>query len=453
MQEKKKCSFKQHHDIDSIKYCQECKIYMCNKCLNNHQGLFENHNQYNLDKDSMEMLLDTCEENNHPNKLEFFCKTHNKLCCGYCITKIKGKGYGQHKDCDVCFIENIKEEKKNKLAENIKYLDNLSNNLDKAINELKNLFEKINENKEELKLKIQKIFTNLRNSINQREDELLLEVDQIYNNEYCNEDIIKEGEKLPNKIKMTLEKSKLIDNEWNDNNKLISIINICIKIENNIKDINLINNNINKCKLNKDLKIDFSIDNEFSNKYIENIKNFGKISKVSIDIGLINKIIKNYEEATDLCKFLFKDKIVKFDLLYQATRDGDEIPNVIKKIEGYTPTLFLVYTKKGIKCGGYTKALWKADSEYKNDSESFLFNFNKKKIYYNKKSNESIICNNKYYICFGNFKHSDYYIRNKFLTQGVFENTNKISYNSNDFDVQEENDSKINELEIYKCNF
>ena len=452
MEEKKKCSFKQHHDIDAIKYCQECKIYMCNKCLNNHQGLFENHNQYNIEKDSLEILLDTCKENNHPNKLEFFCKNHNKLCCASCVTKIQGKGYGQHKDCDICFIENIKEEKKNKLAENIKYLENLSNNLDKAINELKLLFEKINENKEELKLKIQKIFTNLRNAINQREDELLLEVDQIYNNEYCSEDIIKEGEKLPNKIKMTLEKSKLIDNEWNDNNKLISIINICIKIENNIKDINLINNNINKCKLNKDLQIDFSIDNELSNKYIENIKNLGKICKILNESGLVNKIIKNEEEAKDFSKFLFKDKIIKFELLYQATRDGDEISDIIKKIEGYTPTLFLVYTKKGIKGGGYTKALWKADSQYKNDSESFLFNFNNKKIFNNKNSKESIYCSNNNCMCFGNYNHSDYFIRHKFLTLKIFENTNKYSYNSNEYDIQEERNSEINELEIYKCN-
>ena len=45
--------------------------------------------------------------------------------------------------------------KKNKLSENIKYLEELSNSLQQTINELKNIFEKINENKKELKLKIQ----------------------------------------------------------------------------------------------------------------------------------------------------------------------------------------------------------------------------------------------------------------------------------------------------------
>ena len=147
MEDKKKCSFKEHQNIDAIKYCTECKIYMCNKCLIHHQNLFENHNQYEINKDLLEIFIDKCEEKNHPNKLEFYCITHNKLCCASCITKLEGKGYGQHKDCIIDFIENIKEEKKNKLKDNIKYLENISNNLNNTINELKILFEKINENK------------------------------------------------------------------------------------------------------------------------------------------------------------------------------------------------------------------------------------------------------------------------------------------------------------------
>ena len=44
-------------------------------------------------------------------------------------------------------------------------------------------------NKESVKLKIQKIFTKIRNSINEREDELLLEVDENFEN-LINEDVI-----------------------------------------------------------------------------------------------------------------------------------------------------------------------------------------------------------------------------------------------------------------------
>ena len=95
---------------------------MCNKCLNYHNGLFENHNLCDINKDLNELFNDKCNENNHQNKLEFFCKNHNKLCCALCITNITGKGYGQHKDCNIDFIENIKKEKKNKLKDNLQYL-------------------------------------------------------------------------------------------------------------------------------------------------------------------------------------------------------------------------------------------------------------------------------------------------------------------------------------------
>ena len=108
------------------------------------------------------------------------------LCGLYFKNRIKG--YGQHKDCNVCFIENIKEEKKKKLNENIEHLENLSNVLlEKSINELKAIFEKIDKSKEEIKLKIQNVFTKIRSALNEREDELLLEVDNQYNEKYCNE--------------------------------------------------------------------------------------------------------------------------------------------------------------------------------------------------------------------------------------------------------------------------
>jgi exonuclease VII small subunit len=60
-------------------------------------------------------------------------------------------------------------------------LENISQNFEKSINELKELVEKINADKESLKLKIQNAFTKMRNLLNEREDELLLEIDNKYN--------------------------------------------------------------------------------------------------------------------------------------------------------------------------------------------------------------------------------------------------------------------------------
>ena len=96
---------------------------------------------------------------------------------------------------------NIKDEKISKLKENIKNLEEFSINVTNSIDDFKQIFEKMNQKKEELKLKIQKIFTKIRNELNNREDELLLEVEKQYNNLYFKEEFIKEIEKLPNKIK------------------------------------------------------------------------------------------------------------------------------------------------------------------------------------------------------------------------------------------------------------
>ena len=219
---------------------------MCNKCEKLHSDLFKKRHQNIIikDKNIDEIFTGICSEENHSDELLFFCKNHNKLCCVGCIAKIRAKKNGQHKDCDVCIIKDIENEKKNKLKENIKCLEELSITFEKSINEIKKMFEKINENKENLKTKIQKIFTTLRNEIKNREDKLLIEVDKKYEELFFNEDIIKESEKLPNKIKISLKKGKLIEINWKEN-KLNSLINDCLNIEKNIESINKINKNLN----------------------------------------------------------------------------------------------------------------------------------------------------------------------------------------------------------------
>ena len=178
----KKCSSKDHEEIEAICYCPECKIYLCNKCETIHSTLFQYHHPSKSSNNISELFNSLCEVNNHKELLEFYCKTHNCLCCGLCITKLKKKGKGQHSNCDVCLIEDIKEQKKDGLMKNINCLKDLSKTIETSINELKSIILKINKNKEQLKTDIQKIFTKIRNIINNREDELLLEVDKEYDN-------------------------------------------------------------------------------------------------------------------------------------------------------------------------------------------------------------------------------------------------------------------------------
>ena len=142
------------------------------------------------------------------------------------VTKIKGEGDGQHTDCNVCIIEEIKQEKKNKLKENIKYLEDLSSNFKQALDKLKQIYDKINNDKEEIKLNILKIFTNIRNEVNDREDKIMNELDKLFDNIYFDEGLIKKSEKITSQIKLNLEESKSLGNDWEDKNKIISLIQV-----------------------------------------------------------------------------------------------------------------------------------------------------------------------------------------------------------------------------------
>ena len=79
---------------------------------------------------------------------------------------------------------------------------------------------------------------------------------------FFKEDIIKKGEKIPNQIKTLLEKGNLINKEWDDN-ILIERINDCINIENSIKNILEINENIKNYN-SKIFEINFKPEDEIT---------------------------------------------------------------------------------------------------------------------------------------------------------------------------------------------
>ena len=49
MENKKKCSSKTHKELDAVSFCENCKIFMCNKCFNYHKELFDEHQLRNVD--------------------------------------------------------------------------------------------------------------------------------------------------------------------------------------------------------------------------------------------------------------------------------------------------------------------------------------------------------------------------------------------------------------------
>ena len=345
----KKCSIKKHENIDSTIFCPECQVYMCNKCENYHSELFQNHHKFKLDKDIEQIFTGFCKVENHAQKLEFFCKDHLQLCCVACISKLKGKGYGQHTDCDICFIEDIKEEKKSQLVENIKYLENLSKTFDESINQIKKIFDEINKNKEKLKLEIQKTFTNIRNALNEREDKLLLEVDKTYDELYFSEDLVIKSGKLPKKVKLSLETGKQINKEWNEKDKLSLFINDCLDIEMNIKDINSINENIEKTKIIT-IEVIFTPSNIDNKQLFKNIKDFGKINcnkkidkKKEYDI-VMKELEKKGNELKERLEKKLKIKTKANEIFQKEENDYLLIKNELERYE-----LFIFEEQKRLK--------------------------------------------------------------------------------------------------------
>ena len=274
----KKCSFEEHKNIDAIDYCNECNIYVCEKCKEYHKYLVENNHDKKLqNKENNEMNYEICYEQNHGNRLEYFCKTHNKLCCIACVTKIKGFGNGQHSDCNICFIKDIKEEKRDKLKQNLLYLE-YSSDLNDLIKKIKEAYEIISERKEKLKIKIQKLFTKIRSEINKREDQLLIKVEQVYNQYFFDKNLNKYIDKVVNQINASINKGRILLDESNndDATNLINVINACVSIENNMKELEIIKNNYKKYVQNKTKKIDLKFKEDEIN-FLMNIKNLGNI--------------------------------------------------------------------------------------------------------------------------------------------------------------------------------
>ena len=130
---------------------------MFKKCETLHSELFKNHNNIPLNKISDELFKDFYKEEKHEAKIKYYCKTHKVLLCALCISKIKTENDGKHAGCEIKLIDDIKKEFKDK----INNLENKNQNFSDIIKDMSNMIDKIENKKEEIKIKIQKIFTEI----------------------------------------------------------------------------------------------------------------------------------------------------------------------------------------------------------------------------------------------------------------------------------------------------
>ena len=358
-----KCSSSNHKENEAILFCQDCKIYLCKKCEVHHSELFQNHSQINIKtaKEDNELFTGLCTEKNHFIELKYFCKTHNKLCCPQCITKIKGEECGQHTDCDICHLKDIKEEKINKLEANIKLLEELSKNIKESIKQIKMTIEKVEDDKEKLKKEIQSMFTKLRNLINNKEDEILLQIDNKYEEIFFDKDYIHETEKLPEKINKSLEKGKIIKNDV-EKYKLNSLIYDCVNIENNILNIKKINTNIQKFKAIQNNK--YFIPNQ---KALEKIIEFINNSKL-ISPQIESEII-TYTEIEQINEWLGERH--EYTLKFSAKKDGCNTEIFHKNCNNLSGIIIICKVKDSDIIGGFISTKILKEDKFNDDNKAF----------------------------------------------------------------------------------
>ena len=154
-----------------------------------------------------------------------------------------------------------------------------------------------------------------------------------------------------------------------------------------------------------------------------------QLKEVDYIVGSINrnkalqsdKIIIDEKEKKLICDWISVDRKVNMTLLYKATRDGDSSSAFHNKCNGKSPTLTLVKTSNGYRCGGFTNAPWDSRGDYKQDNDAFVFSMDTRSKYKSTDSN-SIYCGSDYGPTFGD--GYDLCLENGFLTA---ENSNRCN--------------------------
>lgn len=319
-------------DIANI-LCMKCENYYCDNCSKFIHAKSKN-NQHQLEKVNEIINIET-KCNKHENiPLNLFCIDEKILSCSMCYFEGEHRG---HKILVINDIENLKKEKisiedtKLEYETFIKKSGNLKINLEKEINDINNLSNKIKEEiTNEYDLKIQ----NLKNEMKKLIDEIDLNVNEIIKK--LNENLNKIQDQI-NKSTQINESLKYLNNLKDDQiiKKLTCISNINI----HEKDLNKI-----LSELMKSLKFTYSSENKnlkFDEYYfnglpipinIQIIYNSYSNINISWEIENLNIIhIKNKDEINYILEMKNENE-ESFKKIYEGNLKKYEIKNLISDL-------------------------------------------------------------------------------------------------------------------------
>ena len=270
------------------------------------------------------------------------------------------------------------------------------------------------------------------------------------------------GTKNPEEIILCLEKNNLKTDEIN--NILMKEI---IKMKQEIKELKEENAKL-KLKIEKSEKIEkkANIEDIIDTK-IQNFKNEinSQILNYESEIKNLKDIIynNNINCLDDVSKFLkiikekipeYKNKNIKMNLIYNASKDGQNHSNCHSKCNNVPNTLSVITTNKDKKFGFFRSIAINGQGPWKIDNKAFFISFDKNKIYTIKPNQNCVAFDNSCFIqtkpftLIGNILNDKYFCPNKSSMSQYFEDFTE-DYELNDG----ERDLYVKQFEVYQLFF
>lgn len=127
-------------------------------------------------------------------------------------------------------------------------------------------------------------------------------------------------------------------------------------------------------------------DNYELKKEIENIKNIliknGRLNELNNKIENLNSLICTEEDNILIKDYINSKQVVKAELLYRLTRDGNSIQKFHQLCDNQGANLVLYRTQNGMKLGGFSPLSWDVTTGgYKDDWDTFVFSLTRKEKY------------------------------------------------------------------------
>ena len=140
------------------------------------------------------------------------------------------------------------------------------------------------------------------------------------------------------------------------------------------KDLNDIKERLNLIESKEKLFEKYFAEEIKYKKFIEELGMDTKIIDKKEDLQFIyNRLVNNDENL--------RQKKIKYNLLYRATRDGDSSTSFHNKVDNKKSLLSIIKNNRGMKFGFYMEQPFKNTRKWEKDNKSFIYSLNLKKIY------------------------------------------------------------------------